>query len=720
MEKTLERLSQEIDAAMKKNDYKTVTECAREILMRPYEEVGADAFVRASVIFAYALLKLGQTDDAGNVLKSLLKSGLGAVDSHYLLFCIAYERRNLAEIVDHGKKFIELIREKEKQPESITTAVQNAHELINNLATALLEDGQYEDAVEVLNTGIRLKPDYNLFYVNLGIACHRQDNFEEAENILLEGLKKCDDGGEIHRTLGLVYDEKYYYLNAEIQLKKAVEKGVFEALLDLGMLYYKLYKIYDAEEELQNYLKYNPGETNATNLLYDLRSLEFYGKPEQTISAAMIVKNEENMLGECIESFREAVDEIVVVDTGSTDRTVEIAESYHVKVYHHKWKDDFSEARNFSIGKATGDWVLVIDADERLEREDIPKVRSMKWQDKYDAVCFAVYSSLPGQMGNANFGKHYSPRLFRKRKDIYYYGIVHNLLQVPDEVYVTGIRLYHLGYDLDQTRMKKKFQRSLELLLKQVEEQPDDPFVLLNVAQMYLSRNYTKEAEEYALRCVRLLEDNPGSQEHLLLMGLYQLSIIYLRRRDFEKCEEFAHRALKIKDNYIDPMLNLGWCYYNLKKYDKAVEILEKYLTTLRELMENEEFNLIILNKLGSDYEAHYLLGEICKERGDFDAAKRFKKALESNYYYWNIHHGLGKIYLQEGKYAEAADAFENAVKYGYLNREKYGTIGAPNELYREAVEDYKLAVEKDVRAKKSPPDVKDALGNIDALLESS
>jgi len=409
------------------------------------------------------------------------------------------------------------------------------------------------------------------------------------------------------------------------------------------------------------------------------------------------------------------------VDTGSTDRTVEIAESYHVKVYHHKWKDDFSEARNFSIGKATGDWVLVIDADERLEREDIPKVRSMKWQDKYDAVCFAVYSSLPGQMGNANFGKHYSPRLFRKRKDIYYYGIVHNLLQVPDEVYVTGIRLYHLGYDLDQTRMKKKFQRSLELLLKQVEEQPDDPFVLLNVAQMYLSRNYTKEAEEYALRCVRLLEDNPGSQEHLLLMGLYQLSIIYLRRRDFEKCEEFAHRALKIKDNYIDPMLNLGWCYYNLKKYDKAVEILEKYLTTLRELMENEEFNLIILNKLGSDYEAHYLLGEICKERGDFDAAKeRFKKALESNYYYWNIHHGLGKIYLQEGKYAEAADAFENAVKYGYLNREKYGTIGAPNELYREAVEDYKLAVEKDVRAKKSPPDVKDALGNIDALLESS
>ncbi|KPK88389.1 hypothetical protein AMJ80_11125, partial [bacterium SM23_31] len=146
----------------------------------------------------------------------------------------------------------------------------------------------------------------------------------------------------------------------------------------------------------------------------------------------MIVKNEENMLAECIESFREAVDEIVIVDTGSTDKTVEVAKEYRVGLFHHKWKDDFSEARNFSISKVTGDWVMTIDADERLAREDIPKVRAAKWQEKYDAVCFAVFSTLPGHLGEANFGKHYSPRLFKKHPDMYYYGIVHNLLNVPD------------------------------------------------------------------------------------------------------------------------------------------------------------------------------------------------------------------------------------------------------------------------------------------------
>ena len=86
----------------------------------------------------------------------------------------------------------------------------------------------------------------------------------------------------------------------------------------------------------------------------------------------MIVKNEEEMLPGCLEAVRDAVDEMVIVDTGSSDRTVEIAESFGAKVVHFPWNGSFADARNCSLDHATGDWVLYLDADEHLVPEDAP------------------------------------------------------------------------------------------------------------------------------------------------------------------------------------------------------------------------------------------------------------------------------------------------------------------------------------------------------------
>jgi len=720
MEKTLEQLSREIDTAMVKEDYNTIVESAREILKQPIDAIGTDTFVRTSVVFAYGLLKLGQNDTVKNVLNSLIKSHTGLIDAYFLLFCIAHEEKNIEEISEFGNKFLELIPDPENVPACITTATQNIHEVVNNYAAALLKSEKYEKAIEILQKGLRFKSDYPLLYVNLGIAYHQYKKPDKAEEILIEGMNKCKDTGEIRRTLGLIYDENHYFMKAEILLRKAVEEGNVEAHIDLGILYNKLSKIYDAEEEIQNYLKHCPGETTATKMLYDIRSLDFFGKPEKKISAAMIVKNEENMLEECIESFREAVDEIVIVDTGSTDKTVEIAEKFNVKLYHHEWKDDFSEARNFSIKKATGDWIFIIDADERLERKDIPKVRSMKWQENYDVLCFDIYSTLPGHLGDANFGKHLSARLFKKKQDIYYYGIVHNVLNIPRKAGVLDVRIYHLGYDLEPEKMRQKFERSIKLLHKQLEESPNDAFVLMNTAQMYLSRNMLDEAEKCSTKLVDLLEKDTQEQEHLLLMGYYQLTDINLRRRQFEKCNEYALRALKIRKDYIDPLLNLGWSYFSQKKYNEAKDALEKFLIYREEYLKSEYFDLLVISKAGGDYEAYYLLGAIYREQGNFDTAKeKFNLALQSNPLYWSVHNSLGQIYLQEGRYTEATTSFENAIKYGYLNREKYGTTGEASDVYKQTIENYKIAIEKDVKAKRSAPTVENALVNIDSILKT-
>src|SRR4030066_1633675 len=96
-----------------------------------------------------------------------------------------------------------------------------------------------------------------------------------------------------------------------------------------------------------------------------------------TISVCMIVKNEEKFLAQCLKSVKDATDEIIIVDTGSADKTVEIAQSFGAKVYHHPWRNSFSEARNHSISYAVCDWILQIDADESLEQADIPLFHSL-------------------------------------------------------------------------------------------------------------------------------------------------------------------------------------------------------------------------------------------------------------------------------------------------------------------------------------------------------
>lgn len=88
----------------------------------------------------------------------------------------------------------------------------------------------------------------------------------------------------------------------------------------------------------------------------------------------MMVKNEEEMLPRCLNSIKHLIDELIVVDTGSTDKTIEIAESFGAKIYHHPWENNFSKHRNQSLGYATGDWIIQIDADEELNGYQLKKM----------------------------------------------------------------------------------------------------------------------------------------------------------------------------------------------------------------------------------------------------------------------------------------------------------------------------------------------------------
>jgi glycosyltransferase involved in cell wall biosynthesis len=182
-----------------------------------------------------------------------------------------------------------------------------------------------------------------------------------------------------------------------------------------------------------------------------------------TISVCIIAKNEEKHLDRCLRSVKPVAHEIIIVDTGSTDKTLKIARKYTDKVWIHPWNDSFSEARNHALGYATGDWIFTIDADEELVKEDIPILHQAVRDNNIDAVLIQLITTSDRASGKGVFNQE---RLLRNNGVIRYQGRVHNRIIGITSSKVYPIRLLHYGYHPGQSDMAKKFDRTVPLLLK--------------------------------------------------------------------------------------------------------------------------------------------------------------------------------------------------------------------------------------------------------------
>ena len=687
-----------LNDAIEEKDYNKVIEICDGHLFNKNQ----DDYLKYSIIKSVSLVQIQRIKEAKEILLNLFKSDYKTIDVEFLLSHIFYLTNDYDNAVLFGAVYLEHIKDKkENGSSSYTDARYKSHEICNNLGIMSQRLNKIDEALLFFNKGIELKGDYPLLYQNLGVVYGVLGDWDKARQIMEQGREKCPDDPEIHRILGIVYRSLYCFGKSNEELMMSVGLSSKEALFDLAINYRILCKFKQANLWMEKYLFFNPESIESNKFIKEIKNHPIYRRREPTISVCMIVKDEEDMIGKCLESILDVADEIVVVDTGSKDDTVEIAKSFGAKIFHHKWNDDFSEARNYSLSYATGDWILIIDADEVLESEDIPKVLEAKWQKQFDAVCFAIYSVLPGQIGGINMGKNYSGRLFKNRKSIYYEGIVHNVLHLPKKTATSDIRMYHYGYDLRTDKMQKKFERSIKLLLKQIDDNPNDAFARYNTAQLYLSRYYVKEAEEHALKIIEILSPEDQKQQHLYLMGLYQLALVNLYKNNFEKSEEYCLTALKIMEDYIDLVHVLMWIYFIQERFDEAEKMCFKLLELIDKKINKESFNSLILNKLGSDYEAYYVLAEISNRREDFINAKEYiNKCLQYNPYYWKAYRFLGDILMREGDYKKASECFEFGIKYGYLNAEKYGTIGAKRKDYSSMLDEYKTAIEKSITLK--------------------
>lgn len=299
------------------------------------------------------------------------------------------------------------------------------------------------------------------------------------------------------------------------------------------------------------------------------------------LSIGMIVKNEEKYLGDCLESLQSLMDavpsELIIVDTGSTDRTVEIAQQYTDQIYDFEWINDFAAARNCGLEKAKGQWFLQVDADEQLldASELVEFLTNEKKNKKYNTAEIICRSYTNKEF--TSFSDASITRLFRLGIGNKYHNPIH---EVPDRVapiIELSTTLKHYGYIYETPEaQEKKQERNNTILAQELEKDPDN----LRIIDHYATSCSAEKREEILKHARELCKQNP---QHYYFSNIYWKVTRHLYEANrFEELEEAAAEYFSMTtQEHVGDMeirLNLGNTLYKIEKFEKATEEFEHYL----------------------------------------------------------------------------------------------------------------------------------------------
>ncbi|HHY95344.1 MAG TPA: glycosyltransferase [Firmicutes bacterium] len=297
------------------------------------------------------------------------------------------------------------------------------------------------------------------------------------------------------------------------------------------------------------------------------------------ISLCVIARNEEDAIGKCLRSARSAVDEMVVVDTGSDDRTRQVAAECGATVFSHRWQGDFAAARNVALEHVTGDWVLVLDADEVLAPGSGEVIRRAVRSPHLDGFRLDIVNLLgEDRVGGAVTSTNI--RLFR-RDGFRYEGAIHE--QIGPSIVrrggkvgaLAGARILHDGYLASTVEMREKKERNLSILRQQAEENPQDPFVHYNLGVEYMRLNEVPRAVKSFQRSYRLL---PGLNVSYAPLLIRHLAVCLLSEGRAGEAVSVLETASEAYPSHTDLFYLRGLAYNRLGEYDRALEQFEECL----------------------------------------------------------------------------------------------------------------------------------------------
>ncbi len=370
------------------------------------------------------------------------------------------------------------------------------------------------------------------------------------------------------------------------------------------------------------------------------------------LALCMIVKNEEVNLPKCLDSVKDLVDEIVVLDSGSTDKTVKIAENYRAKIPPtFAWCEDFSAARNVALGAVESEWVLILDADEVLTPEIIPAIEKV-----IESPETLVVNLIRKEVGASQSPYSLVSRLFRKHQGVKFSRPYHAM--IDDSVVdllkkeqhwqvreLENIAILHYGYQPGVILAENKLQRAQKAMESYLLKNPEDAYVCSKLGALYLELG--KDNAGFKL-LKQGLKSNTGTIPVVYELQ-YHLANAYVRKQKLESAVKHYQKAinLPLQDCLkLGAYNNLGGVFLSLEQWKLAQELYQMTLEI------DPSFAM-----------GYYNLGLVYKYCGELaEAIKAYQKAIELDPEYAAAYQNLGVAWLKGGNYTESKKAFQYAV----------------------------------------------------------
>lgn len=384
------------------------------------------------------------------------------------------------------------------------------------------------------------------------------------------------------------------------------------------------------------------------------------------LSICMMVKDEEKNLKRCLDNIKPVLEtglaELIIVDTGSIDNTADIAEEYTSKVYFHKWNKNFSDMRNVSISYAKGEWIFIIDADERLDdTEKLIKLIDSREIEEFNTILLKV-KNLYNPLDENRYNIITSPRIFKNDGEFRYEGAVHNQPIFKGPNLSVDLELTHFGYiTSDKQLMEAKYKRTTELLKLELKKDSKNLYYIYQLGVSYDMHNDHKYALDEFRKAYNILK-NKKLQERSIYNYIYaSYARIAFTNNEYKEAIKIAKEGIALKKDYIDlyyyialsekALGNIDASYNYFKKY---TELAEKY----NELDISKDLTIIM-----------YHIDEASKSNAYFEICGyclNGKKYMEAYGDYKKITNSTQKIYLsihiliELAKYLELREVYNN------------------------------------------------------------
>lgn len=329
-------------------------------------------------------------------------------------------------------------------------------------------------------------------------------------------------------------------------------------------------------------------------------------------SLCMIVKNESAVLRNCLDSLKEIMDEIIIVDTGSTDDTKKIAAEYTPYVYDYKWQDDFAAARNFAFSKATGDYIYSADADEVIDAANQDKLKALKRAMLPEVeIVQMVYVTEQINHPTENFARDLRPKLFKRLRQFTWIEPIHETINIDPVVYDSDIEILHRPQGNHSSRDFGVFEKIIQekgvlsdrlmgMYLRELYKAGTEED--LEKAKRFLEKSLpVKRAQGKDLLCRQMIAvllktyrqmDNPVGMLKISLSAeatvpsaemCMELGYYFMKKEDFEEAAEWFHRAgfdceseIDVASSGTSAFMALSLCFRKLAKSPKLKALPQK------------------------------------------------------------------------------------------------------------------------------------------------